>query len=88
MSKFSHVCLHHCCAVRVQFVSEAVAAKVVATRRAQVHDRYLKYWAKKVSAWVHGPKNCRQKSKALQVIDITSIIKEKGKSSTTTRIRT
>jgi hypothetical protein len=29
-------------------VSEAVAAKVVATRRAQVHDRYLKYWAKKV----------------------------------------
>lgn len=32
----------------VQYVSEAVAAKVVATRRAQVHDRYLKYWAKKV----------------------------------------
>jgi len=31
-----------------KYVSEAVAAKVVATRRAQVHDRYLKYWAKKV----------------------------------------
>ena len=31
-----------------QLVSKAVAAKVVATRRAQVHERYVKMWAKKV----------------------------------------
>ncbi|PNW81045.1 hypothetical protein CHLRE_07g340350v5 [Chlamydomonas reinhardtii] len=31
-----------------ELVSKAVAAKVVATRRAQVHERYVKMWAKKV----------------------------------------
>ncbi|GFR50416.1 hypothetical protein Agub_g12633 [Astrephomene gubernaculifera] len=31
-----------------QFVSKAVAAKVLAARRAEVHERYVKMWAKKV----------------------------------------
>ncbi|GIL91596.1 hypothetical protein Vretimale_9636 [Volvox reticuliferus] len=31
-----------------KFVSKAVAAKVLATRRAEVHDRYVKMWAKKL----------------------------------------
>ena len=35
-------------APRVQFVSHAAAARMLAHRRAQVHDRYLKLWAKKV----------------------------------------
>jgi hypothetical protein len=32
----------------LQYVSKAVAAKVIAARRAEVHDRYVKYWAKKL----------------------------------------
>lgn len=32
----------------LQYVSKAVAHKVIAARRAEVHDRYLKFWAKKV----------------------------------------
>mmetsp|Transcript_33238 Transcript_33238/g.73506 ORF Transcript_33238/g.73506 Transcript_33238/m.73506 type:complete len:629 (+) Transcript_33238:92-1978(+) len=31
-----------------QYVSRAVAAKALAQRRAEVHERYLKFWAKKV----------------------------------------
>lgn len=31
-----------------QFISKAVAAKVLAARRAQVHERYVKMWAKKL----------------------------------------
>lgn len=31
-----------------KFVSRAAAARLLAERRAQVHDRYLKFWAKKV----------------------------------------
>ncbi|EFJ47258.1 mitochondrial F1F0 ATP synthase associated protein [Volvox carteri f. nagariensis] len=31
-----------------KFVSKAVAAKVLAARRAEVHDRYVKMWAKKL----------------------------------------
>lgn len=31
-----------------QFVSKAVAAKVLAARRTEVHSRYVKMWAKKL----------------------------------------
>ncbi len=31
-----------------QYVSKAVAARVLQARRAEVHERYVKYWAKKV----------------------------------------
>lgn len=49
-SQSSDATTQHSLSCHLQYVSEAVAAKVVGTRRAQVHDRYLKYWAKKVRA--------------------------------------
>ena len=46
LSSFAPPCLP--CPVRTQFTSQAEAAILLAKRRAQVHDRYLKFWAKKV----------------------------------------
>lgn len=40
-----YFCILYC---TLQYISKAQAAKLVAKRRAEVHERYLKLWAKKL----------------------------------------